>query len=406
VFVPPNDDAATALSIMPDRRRRQERRFAACVPLDSTVRFIWPTAPVPEIAEALAALARDTSYLGHSASLVRCAVVHDAPEAPIEPARRVLYPGRLAELERAHSARCRPSPGASVASTAPAPATTPSSVFGSEWLVFAHAGGQRPDAVAGALACKVLLKAVQAGYSPDQAPGWISGHAPDGTPHTLPHLAAVPLLDAGWEWSEGRLMGLALVIPREQETALAAAIDPDQPAPDAMALANEANLFRALAVINQSTAAAELEIALGLPGGRQWRLRREAHPEAHSLRPRRYAGPARAWASVTPIALDRHPKQAGEAEAIVMNSCVRIGLPKPSKVLLDKHSAIRGSPSTQPGARAPAWTGWRLPPALAGRRLTHAVIVFDEPVGGSVILGAGRFAGLGLCMPLDATHWG
>jgi CRISPR-associated protein Csb2 len=43
---------------------------------------------------------------------------------------------------------------------------------------------------------------------------------------------------------------------------------------------------------------------------------------------------------------------------------------------------------------------WRLPSSLASRFLTHAVIRFSEPVEGPVILGAGRFVGLGLCRPI------
>jgi CRISPR-associated protein Csb2 len=45
---------------------------------------------------------------------------------------------------------------------------------------------------------------------------------------------------------------------------------------------------------------------------------------------------------------------------------------------------------------------WRLPPSLATRQLTHAVIRFAEPIDGPVILGAGRFVGLGLCRPIDS----
>jgi CRISPR-associated protein Csb2 len=44
---------------------------------------------------------------------------------------------------------------------------------------------------------------------------------------------------------------------------------------------------------------------------------------------------------------------------------------------------------------------WQVPASLASRALTHAVIRFSEPVAGPVILGAGRFVGLGLCRPLD-----
>lgn len=399
VFVPPNDDTPTSLTILPERRRRQERRFAACLPLDPVVRWVWPVAPALEVFDALTALARDTSYLGHSASLIRCTLRRDSPDATTEAARRVPYPGRLAELERAHAARQRPAPGANLGTVPQAGPRAPASVFGIDWIVFTHAGGVRPDAVAAALAGKALLKAVQAGYAPQQAPDWVSGHAPDGAPLAAPHLAALPLLDAGWEWSQGRLMGMALVIPRQLETAFAQARYPERASADTAALEQEAGLFRALARINL-TGPSALEIALRLPGGQEWRLRREAAPEPQSLRPGRYAATSRLWASVTPVALDRHPKAEGEAEATIAEACARIGLPSPVQVVLGKHAAIRGAPSVRPGARAPGWTGWRLPPALTGRRLTHAVIAFAAPVAGPVLLGAGRFAGLGLCLPL------
>lgn len=399
VFVPPNDDAPGSITILPDRRRRQERRFGACLPQDPVVRWLWPELPDPPILDALTALAHDTSYLGHSTSLVRCTLRRDPPDAVAQAARRAPYPGRLAELERAYAARQRPAPGATLAAPPRIEPSPPVTVFGAEWIVFAHADGLRPDAVASALACKALLKAVQSGYGPGQAPAWISGHAADGTPIATPHLAALPLLDAGWEWSQGRFMGLALVLPRYLEERLAEARDPRGTDVGSAIFAEEEGLFRALARINRA-GPDSVEIALRLPGGQEWRLRREAQPEAHSLRPERYLATSRVWASVTPIALDRHPKKAGEAEAGIAEACQRIGLPRPNRVVLSKHSAIRAAPSAQPGARAPEWTGWRLPPSLASRRLTHAVIAFEAPVAGPVLLGAGRFTGLGLCLPL------
>ena len=180
-------------------------------------------------------------------------------------------------------------------------------------------------------------------------------------------------------------MGIALALPRARE---------DSAAPE-----EEAGLFQALARINIG-GPDRLEIALRLPGGKEWRLQREALPDAKSLRPDRYADTARVWASVTPIALDRHPKAEGDVEASIAAACERIGLPKPLRVVAGKHAAIRGAPSAWPGAAAPDWTGWRLPAPLTGRRLTHAVIEFSAPVSGPVLLGAGRFVGLGLCLPL------
>jgi CRISPR-associated protein Csb2 len=384
VFVPPNDDAVTSVTVMPDRRRRQERRFPACIPTDPVVRWVWPIAPSNEVAAALDALARDTSYLGHSASLVRCTVRRIETPANAVAAGRAIYPGRLAELVRRFEAGQRPSPGASVAPFRAVTSAPPASVFGTDWIVFAHAGGWRPDARAAAVLSKTLIKAVQAGYAPDPAPAWVSGHQADGTPLAAPHLAALPLLDAGWEWSQGRLMGVALALPRGLEHATGP---------------EEEGLFRALSRI--STGGTEsLEVRLRLPGGQAWQLRREAMPDAKSLRPDRYVAEARIWASVTPVALDRHPKAEGEMAAIIALACERIGLPQPIRVVAGKHAAIRGAPSAPPGASAPKWTGWRLPASLTGKRLTHAVLEFAQPVCGPVMLGSGRFMGLGLCLPL------
>ena len=180
-------------------------------------------------------------------------------------------------------------------------------------------------------------------------------------------------------------MGIALALPRALE--------------DGAAPAEEAGLFQALARINID-GPDRLEIALRLPGGKVWRLQREALPDAKSLRPDRYADTAQVWASVTPIALDRHPKAEGDVEASITAACERIGLPKPIRVVAGKHAAIRGAPAARPGAGAPDWTSWSLPAPLTGRRLTHAVIEFATPVAGPVLLGAGRFVGLGLCLPV------
>lgn len=386
VYVPPNDDAATVITVLPERRRRQERRFAACLPLDPVVRWLWSEEPGDFVFNALDALARDTSYLGHSSSLVRCTVKRVAHSDTGVAVRRIVYAGRLAELERAFNDHRRPAPGASLARADFASPAVPGSVFGPNWIVFAHAGGWRPDAVGAALWAKAMLKTVQSGYRPHSAPAWVSGHSADGAPLATPHLAALPLLDVGWTWSQGRLMGIALSIPRTLEAAAE----------------EEIGLFQALAKVNQAGSDG-LELELRLPGGKAWRVRREALPEAQSLRSGRYVGAARIWASVTPIALDRYPKAVGDAEASIAAACERIGLPRPIRVVAGKHAALRGAPSARPSGSAPDWTGWRLPAPLAGRRLSHAVVEFEVPVCGPVLLGAGRFVGLGLCLPLQDT---
>jgi CRISPR-associated protein Csb2 len=250
------------------------------------------------------------------------------------------------------------------------------------------------------MATKTLLKAVQKGYGMGAAPAWVSGHAADGTPLAAPHLACVPLYDAGWRWSAGGLMGLALIPPRALEDSARRARDPHTVSvaeDDAAALAELDGLRRALA--RQGGVPPRLD--LGLSRDLLWRVAHDPSPAPQSLRPRRYLATARLWGTVTPVALDRHPKVDGEMEAGLRSACARIGLPEPLAVVPGKHSAFTGAAPARPSARSPAWTGWHLPPNLAGRRLTHAVLRFAEPVAGPVILGAGRFSGLGLCLPLE-----
>jgi CRISPR-associated protein Csb2 len=137
-----------------------------------------------------------------------------------------------------------------------------------------------------------------------------------------------------------------------------------------------------------------------------------------SLDPAPYVAVAETWATCTPIVLDHHLKartNAGrdlEMCELIARACLRVGLPEPARVAIShdpsqqvaiaagKHSAIEGAPSAYPSRRSPRWTGWRLPESLASRQLTHAVIRFAEPVQGPLLLGAGRFSGLGLCRPL------
>jgi CRISPR-associated protein Csb2 len=105
--------------------------------------------------------------------------------------------------------------------------------------------------------------------------------------------------------------------------------------------------------------------------------------------------------------LDRHLKAKDNAErdreiaSLLRQACANIGLPKPIRISAGKHSAVQGAPSAYPSGRAPRWTRWRLPMSLASRQLTHAVLQFNAPVRGPLILGAGRFLGLGLCRAID-----
>lgn len=388
VYVPPNDmkDHVTVLPAL--RKNRKPRRFMTSIPDHPVVSYIWPGADAAGFATHRPALEHLTflvAALGHSSSQVRLAVL-DAPppeavehilwcpvqgHEPAENALAIPYPGRLAELEAAHAQGRRPPPGVCHGYGRPQISTEgPASLFGEEWVILADAEGPTPALEAFPAVATVLRDALMA-HADDPPPEILSGHRPDGTPTARPHIAIVPLADVGFHYSAGTLKGLAVVLPRADEEARS---------PERAAVLKALAGFRTQGLLT-----------LGRLG--VWRVRHQPQPDLESLKMERYIGPSRTWATVTPMVLDRYPKPrpGKDITAIVANACAAIGLPAPVAIEVHRHSAARGAPSCH---------AWRLDRHLAGRLLAHMVLTFDTPVRGPVILGAGRFRGLGLCLPV------
>jgi CRISPR-associated protein Csb2 len=398
VFVPPNDPQTRRVAdpaVMPMFRSRQARRFPAYRPDNPIVHVVWRDAAAADAATlaALNALAGDISYLGHSSSLARCRFrFDDGAVSGIRASRRV-YHGRLAELEAAYQAGRRPSSGDSVVPTAVPSAPSVAGMFSDRWLVLERVDGEMPDIRAAALIARTLHQTVMAGYERiglgDAIPAVISGHEPNGAPLAEPHLAVAPMAFLGPRHADGTVFGYALIPPRQVD------------------LLTEPEFQRALREVmpwNDQTERRELALA-----GEGFRtvFALAGETARRSLESTPYVADATGWATCTPVVLDRHLKEKGNAarqaeiEDLLRRACTNIGLPEPERVVADKHSAIAGAPSAYPSGSAPRWAGWRLPPSLASRQLTHAVLEFSHPVPGPVILGAGRFVGLGMCRALD-----
>ena len=398
VFVPPNDPRAsraakTYMRVMPDRRPRQPRRFPTARPDDPIMALVWSVDPEPALLDALNALAHCVGYLGHSASLVRCrflSAVAPAHRLPAEDARRRVYPGRLRELEEAHRVNpVRPEirPGAPVFTKQ----SPDSASLDSDWLALEAIGGAVPDVRAAALACRLLRNTLMSGYRRTGREGTIpevvSGHTPNGTSTRLPHLAIAPLAFAGFPHADGHVLGFALIPPRgttlDRIEGLRAA-------------------FEKVAHYDRSEERRVLTLQ-GPPLHEPLRLAPVPRDGAQkrSLSSKPYLEPSRVWASATPVVLDRHLKRKDDAEIreLVASACENAGLPTPHPdwIRVGKHSAVEGMPPARPSAGEPPWLRWKAPKSLASRQLVHAVIDFREDVPGPVLLGAGRFTGLGLC---------
>jgi len=423
-FVPPNDPRSdkqkNAKGVLPALRSRQPRRFPAARPNDPVVRLCWPDAEPDETTfSALQALAHDTAYVGHSASLTRCRFLLDrgalewgATKRP----QRGVYEGRLEELRQAYARfeksadkKDRPQKGARIPPE-PEAIVTRTNLFsdGNRWLILDHITGDMPDLRACALVAKTLRDTFLSGYRKigleDKIPEVVSGHAAGGAPARTPHLAIIPLAFAGFPYADGHVLGFALVPPTGTKILTR----------PGTADSSEAKAFRqALRKLTQidenGRRILEVKSPEGTPRDRAFSidlsLTSEPPADRQSLDPALYTRSAHVFATITPIVLDRHLKEIGaarqeEAARQIAVACRNIGLPEPEVVIVDKHSAIEGAPSAYPSGKSPRWMNWRLPPSLASRQLTHAVIHFAKPIDGPVILGAGRFVGLGLCRPI------
>lgn len=392
-FVPINDDYSGKFPN--SSARRKERRFPSGTPEHGRVHFIWRSAqPDASKVQALRRIAAQVSYLGHSASLVRVAVI-EVPREPVlipsasgDTLLRVPSEGRLAYLEREYARgqgthQFRPNAGMlqryACAGEHKVARRTPMSSF-RDMIVFERRSGV-PDRIETVLTVTSALRDVLMDRSPRQpAPACISGHG------DTPHVAYTALPFVNHRYADGSLKGFAVVLRRE------------------LSEADQLLIFGALNGLEEFQG----------KGGVKWKVRRCVEAAGSvTLAERTWTREGRVWASVTPMLLDRFPKlrkriEASEASApeykpgdspeeIIADACERIGLPRPQAVRTHKNSLVLGVPPS---------TRFRLRRRKdeVPRPATHVTIEFAEPVGGPVLLGAGRYFGLGLFVPLPALE--
>lgn len=364
------------------RINRQPRQFPVAIPDQPVIWLVWPEPdPAPQIRGALMEVARRLGHLGSSRSLVRAVVRvdlpvncrqthrHWVPYATGHEMLRVPHPGRLAELDLAHALsqgrrRVQRAPvGYLQAYTRdPKPITsTPQGRWG-EWVIFRQEGGLLPLEATLRLTQAVRTALLEAA-PPDLLP-WVLGRG------NHPHLAILPLPFVGGRHGSGRIMGVAVIFPPE--------------APDPVRL----RLYRLMAQCN--------DVSVSEVGTVQ--LRRE--PPAglqdlpRSLQRVTWTRESAEWQSVTPVILDRFPK-GGEADAVaqVRQACERTGLPAPTAVRFTRTGTFIGVPPVRGFVL-------RLRGGEPSRPAYHVVLRFDQPVAGPVLLGSGRYLGLGLCRPV------
>ena len=417
------------LSLLPEHRSRQPRGFPVAIPHNPIVYLVWLNEQIDSHREGLESLAAKVTHVGHSASLVQAWVTDNADEIgtpTLEPTDhlaerhlRIFSPGRLDTLARMYNkdevleyadlksqadvlrgarrrrvndaieeqfgdrvpVSLRPTPSlwrGYDKSVQEQDQENSGSIFSPDPIVLSITGRRVPLPTTLRLT-QALRNALMKSCPQQPPPEWFSGHKPGGGATTSPHIALMPLPFVGRQHADGRVMGLAIALPRELDRRDAAR------SLSAFLYDSDTGMPRKHKLFDGRWFECHIEMET-----------RQTPP--YNLRASTWTESSRTWASVTPVVFDRHFEGSDmwtRAAESVKTACERIELPRPREVLLHPTSMFEGVPLSREFPRMPRRGDRGL------RRHAHAVLIFDEPVMGPMLIGAGRFRGYGLCRPLD-----
>lgn len=381
----------------PGRSNGLRVRAAAAMSSDR-IRLVWPDAePDPTTVDRLDRLARRVPYVGRSTGV---ALVSCHPEASsIEPSvltcfvpahegtgtydLRVPSAGYLDDLleqyregrplwEVSRTAAYRRRDQDSGADTGEALSVEAPSAYAD--VIIMEFERYRPDGELAPLFTKALRRAVMS-VTPNPLPAALHGHGSEAA--GKPHVAFLALPDAGHDHASGRLLGMAVAIPQLADGERRAIV---RSVLGAGRSDGEGRTFR----LNVPRVG---EVGLSYRPGlvRPW-----------TLNPRRWRQGSTEWVSVTPVVLDRFPRR-GNIESEIARSCLAAGIPEPDEVIASTGPLIAGGARLRPR---------ELPEQVRGRIYRHARLRFSREVAGPLLVGAGRYLGLGLFAPVTTTRAG
>ena len=402
-FYVPVNDQYEPMRHAPGRPLRQPRRFPRTTPAVPVVQFLWADADPPR--EVLAALRRSAASVpcfGRSTAMAPVTVSDEGRARPglrrydpiperapavVQTARRcrVPEPGLLAALEARHHDRrlaVRPSvrPYA-LASAAPPEGDAPVARGPFDRLLaFRRLSGPR---VPSELTLRVTTAFRRALLDRAGEPEPPILHGRDEGKGPVPHCAYLALPYVGAQHADGRLLGVAVAVPRVPDDAL---------------------VPLARAVTGGAGATHGEPLRFEAPRLGAWEVERVLDDEPFTptgrvgLRPGRWACPegSRRWRSVTPVVLYHLPERddfEATVHDVVARSCEVAGYPRPATVDHTRAPTLPGVPSSR------AFHVRRRPEDPV-RVALHVELRFDAPVAGPLLVGVNRFLGLGLCLPL------
>lgn len=395
-------DPAAGSHLLPTSRKRQARTFPSVTPDSPLIFYSWPESPDASVRRGLDHLTRTLARIGHSSSLVSARWEEGDPPLPSlveseagKTRLRWVSSGQLDALVALHDKmphaeqRLLPyrliSYGKPPQTGAGEPLRT---CFSEQFVVLRRVDGPRLPSAATEVLAEAVRHALMS-HADNPVPGLISGHQSNGAPLESDHLAVVPLPYVAGPYASGELLGVALVWPHQ--------LDSEQ----------FASFYRSVASWEAASGAGtdQRQSVLTLGDLGTWTLQREIEESPlHNLREETWTRPSTLWRSVTPVVLDRHPgsfhKQRARAERrareAMIGACERVGVPAPEEVEFSEAPLLNGAEHANRFVRRPG--------SSDRRPLLHVSLRFAEPFLGPLLLGAGRYRGLGLFRPLGADR--
>ena len=393
-------------------RERSEVSKAGVAVGEETLSFVWPDLTLPDDQlDRLRSLAADVSFIGTSRSLAIVSVdagggdsadleawrpVGGADESMEGVAVRVADAATIASFDRRERWRSSAKDGlegAGIAPTIPVgqtimyvpPGATTSSALDPNWwgdvivlAVDTESSELIPTASASYLFARAVRVALLGAFgepgTATEAPPALRGRGAD------PHCAIVPLPMATGPHPDWRIKGVAFVLPSPER------------APQIVE--ERERIVQGIAQLAGAGEHGERRF-VQIPGaGKVWLCEPDRRQvKLHTLQSRLYAGPARAWRTVTPLVHSHWRKDSrGGLMGQVETDCHHVNLPTPEEV-----EVVRGGHRMLPSQQIPK--DWR---SLLSGPSSHLRITFPEPVRGPVLLGRARHFGLGLCIPDDS----
>lgn len=370
--------------------RLAPRRFPTIVLGDEPVWFIWRE--VPDVDRTvLERLVRDVQWLGSSRSPVCCDVVErDVPapnliptDAPAAEDVRVAHPGFTRQLQDVLAAEAaadsgRPAPAwGRRAGYIPRDAEGARVAMSPYGRLLVRAFGLRaPLGTADAhRAVRAFRKAVLS-HAGASAPALLHGHG-DLKPAVgvlqNPHVAFLALGNVGHEHADGRLLGMAAAIPTT-------------------ASADERGFIeRSVAKVSH----------ICLPRIGKVEMPFEIGREPWTLNPRRWAGPAYRWQTVTPVSLTAQPKSTSEqAKTQAVEKTLAIAVQAGFLPATPEHVEFSPVPWLRGAQPVAAHFRSGFPRGFA----THMQLTFSAPVCGPLVAGRGRQLGAGMFAPIPDSE--